>query len=175
MVPFLVIPQLNRTCPATGQPLLELSLPLVSTSHSPWLPCGSLSSFQSPSTPIKIQTLSPRYLSFCLSLHFLHPKQPLLQPPILPGPQGENVRIILDSSSKALEQFPQQFSPYLLANPFLHSPPKYVAPPPLSASSTAMKLHHCSHNLRTILLVRYPCASPFTNGPCCPGLNSLDM
>lgn len=60
---------------------------------------------------------------------------------------------LLGLSFKALVQFPQ-FPPYLLANPFLHCPPKYGAPPPLWFLNS-----HETPPLftepRTILLVRY--------------------
>lgn len=128
--PFLVISQLNRTCPATGQALLELSLKLFLLPT----PLGFPLLFPTSNYNHQNSNIISK-ITICLSVSpFPTPlpiKQLLLQSPFLPGPQSENVRTFLDFPSKPWCSSHNSLPPYLLANPFLHCPPKYGAPPAL--------------------------------------------
>ena len=144
----------------------------VSTSHSPWLP-SPLSNLQLQPPKFK-HYLQDNYLSVSPFPIPLPIKQLLLQSPFLPGPQSENVRTFLDFPSKPWCSSHNSLPPYLLANPFLHCPPKYGAPPALWFLSS-YETPPLFTEPRMILLVRYLCASQFTNGLCCPESNSLNI
>lgn len=99
--PFLVISQLNGKCSATGQPLLELSLKLFLLPTPLGFPV-TLSSFQPPTTTTKIQTLSPRQLSVCLSISYtlFPPNNLCCNPPFCQDPKvkmSEPSRTLLQS------------------------------------------------------------------------------
>lgn len=165
---------INEISSLTRTPLLYLSprtSPIypLSPSHFPsYLPSLSPSPHTLPflSTPHLSLPLSPLYLLPHTSTliyspippNFLHPfptEIPCCNPPFLPGLQTENVRAILDFSFKP-QVSPSCQSPlhlHLLANPFLHLPSKYVAPPTSLSVLNSREVEPCSHNLRTIFLV----------------------
>ena len=129
MAPFLVISQLNGTCPATGQPLLELSLKLFLLPTPLGFPV-TLSNLQLHPPKFK-HYLQDNYLSVCLSMSYnlFPPNNLCCNPPFCQDPKvkmSEPSWTLLQSIGAVLT------IPSLpLGKSFSTLSPKYGAPPPL--------------------------------------------
>ena len=141
--PFLVISQLNRTCPATGQALLELSLKLFLLPT----PLGFPLLFPTSNYNHQNSNIISK-ITICLSLHFLHPfpsNNFCCNPPFCQDPKvkmSEPSWTFLQSPG-AVPTIPSLPTSWQI---LFYTVLQNMGPLLPSDSSAAMKLHHCSQN-----------------------------